>query len=54
MAISDTKTSAGAAASFKPSNRYRNLVLGLLMAAYTLSFLDRTIFNTISQAIKFE
>jgi len=32
--------------------RYRGLVLGLLVAAYTFNFIDRTIIATIGQAIK--
>jgi predicted MFS family arabinose efflux permease len=31
---------------------YKNLVLGLLLAAYTFNFIDRTIIATIGQAIK--
>ncbi len=43
-----------AATSGKPlfSNRYKGVVLGLLLAAYTFNFIDRTIVATIGQAIK--
>jgi len=34
------------------SDRYKSLVLSLLVLAYTLSFIDRTIIATIGQAIK--
>jgi MFS family permease len=35
-------------------DRYRTSVLGLLLLAYTLNFIDRTIVNTIGQAIKLD
>lgn len=54
MALSDATAAGVHAARPKLSNAYRNLVLGLLVATYTLSFLDRTIFNIISQAIKLD
>ena len=38
------------APSFTPA--YRSTVLGLLVIAYTFNFIDRTIINTIGQAIK--
>jgi predicted MFS family arabinose efflux permease len=41
---------APAAPSYSP--RYRNLVLWLLVVAYTFNFIDRTIIATIGQAIK--
>ncbi len=34
------------------SDRYKTLVLGLLVAAYTFNFIDRTVIATIGQAIK--
>src|SRR6187551_1729939 len=34
------------------SNGYKATVLGLLLATYTLNFIDRTIIATIGQAIK--
>jgi MFS family permease len=51
-------TSAGATASTTPAappvytDGYKRLVLGLLVTAYTLNFIDRTIIATIGQAIK--
>jgi MFS family permease len=36
------------------SNAYRGTVLALLLSAYTFSFIDRTIVNTIGQAIKLD
>lgn len=36
------------------SKAYRNLVLGLLVLAYTFNFIDRTIISTIGQAIKLD
>ena len=46
--------SADARVGEKPvySPRYRTLVLTLLVVAYTLNFVDRTIISTIGQAIK--
>ena len=46
--------SADATVGGKPaySPRYRTLVLTLLVVAYTLNFVDRTIISTIGQAIK--
>jgi len=43
-----------AAAQAKPlfSNRYKGLVLSLLVGAYTFNFIDRTVVATIGQAIK--
>jgi dipeptide/tripeptide permease len=34
------------------SNGYKGAVLGMLLAAYTFNFIDRTIISTIGQAIK--
>ena len=34
------------------SDSYKGVVLGLLVTAYTLNFIDRTIISTIGQAIK--
>ena len=34
------------------SNAYKGMVLALLVSAYTFNFIDRTIVNTIGQAIK--
>jgi MFS family permease len=43
----------GAPAAAPPARAgYRNLVLALLLAAYTFNFIDRTIVATIGQAIK--
>jgi MFS family permease len=52
--MADTTVSSGLAASRKPvfSDSYKNVVLGLLVLAYTLNFIDRTIISTIGQAIK--
>ncbi|WP_293903922.1 MFS transporter [Phenylobacterium sp.] len=49
-----TATTADAAAPARPtfSDRYKRLVLVLLVVAYTLNFIDRTIIATIGQAIK--
>jgi MFS family permease len=47
-----TTTADGAPAKPVYSNGYRNLVLWLLVLAYTLNFIDRTIIATIGQAIK--
>ena len=46
--------SADASVGGKPvyTPRYRSLVLTLLVVAYTLNFVDRTIISTIGQAIK--
>ena len=35
-----------------PSSAYKNLVLGLLVAAYALNFIDRSIIASLGQAIK--
>ena len=45
---------AAAEAGGKPvySDSYKGVVLGLLVTAYTLNFIDRTIISTIGQAIK--
>ena len=45
---------AAADAGGKPvySDSYKGVVLGLLVTAYTLNFIDRTIISTIGQAIK--
>jgi sugar phosphate permease len=40
----------GAAPAYTPG--YKSVVLGLLVLAYTFNFIDRTIINTIGQAIK--
>src|ERR1700754_3304073 len=47
-------TPTGADASPRPaySENYKRLVLFLLVVAYTLNFIDRTIIATIGQAIK--
>ncbi|HEX5376953.1 MAG TPA: MFS transporter [Phenylobacterium sp.] len=47
-------TDAGGSTGAKPvySTNYRSVVLGLLVTAYTLNFIDRTIISTIGQAIK--
>jgi predicted MFS family arabinose efflux permease len=50
-----TETAAAAsAAAARPvfSDGYKNVVLSLLVLAYTLNFIDRTIIATIGQAIK--
>lgn len=49
-----TATTAGSAPAAKPvySENYRRLVLFLLVAAYTLNFIDRTIIATLGQPIK--
>lgn len=44
--------SATAPARAGGGDGYKNLVLGLLLAAYTFNFIDRTIIATIGQAIK--
>jgi MFS family permease len=36
----------------KPSDAYRNVVLGFMLLAYTFNFIDRTIVGIIGQAIK--
>jgi MFS family permease len=43
---------AGAGAPATYSEGYKRVVLGLLLAAYTFNFIDRTIIATIGQAIK--
>src|ERR1700712_296830 len=47
-------TDATAPAAHKPlfSGGYKSVVLSLLVLAYTLNFIDRTIISTIGQAIK--
>lgn len=47
-----TDVTAGGAARPTYSNGYKALVLGMLVAAYTFNFIDRTIISTIGQAIK--
>jgi MFS family permease len=49
-----TNLQRGAAAPLAPSysETYKRTVLGLLLVAYTLNFVDRTIISTIGQAIK--
>lgn len=47
-----TDATAGGAARPVYSNGYKALVLGMLLAAYTFNFIDRTIIATIGQAIK--
>jgi hypothetical protein len=48
--MSDVSPIAGRKPMF--SEGYKNVVLSLLMLAYTLNFIDRTIIGTIGQAIK--
>lgn len=40
------------AATWAPSESYRSVVVGFLLAAYTINFVDRTIVGIIGQAIK--
>ena len=47
-----TDATAGGATRPIYSNSYKALVLGMLLAAYTFNFIDRTIIATIGQAIK--
>ena len=49
-----TNPQRGAGAPLTPifGESYKRTVLGLLLVAYTLNFIDRTIINTIGQAIK--
>ncbi|ATQ42060.1 spinster family MFS transporter [Caulobacter mirabilis] len=49
-----TDTAAAAEPQARPlySNGYKATVLGMLLAAYTFNFIDRTIIATIGQAIK--
>lgn len=49
-----TNPQRGAGAPLTPifGESYKRTVLGLLVVAYTLNFIDRTIINTIGQAIK--
>ncbi len=51
---SSTTTPEAAASAVQPfySDSYKRLVLILLVVAYTLNFVDRTIISTIGQAIK--
>ena len=53
--MTDT-TTADAPSDARPAftGAYRNLVLGLLLLAYTFNFIDRTIISTIGQAIKLD
>ena len=51
MSSDSTKTTGGVAKPFF-SDRYKRLILALLVSAYTLNFIDRTIIATIGQAIK--
>ena len=48
--LTPTAPAAPSAPAYSPA--YRNAVLGLLVIAYTFNFIDRTIINTIGQAIK--
>ncbi len=48
--MADANASGGARPLY--SNGYKAAVLGLLLAAYTFNFIDRTIIATIGQAIK--
>jgi MFS family permease len=50
MTTATTPAASGAAGAYSPG--YRNAVLWLLVVAYTFNFIDRTIINTIGQAIK--
>ena len=52
--MTTTTATDAAAASDRPvfSENYKRLVLLLLVVAYTLNFIDRTIISTIGQAIK--
>src|SRR3954469_14987137 len=47
-----TTGASGAGAKPAHGEGYKRLVLWLLVAAYTLNFIDRTIIATIGQAIK--
>ncbi|MES2035816.1 MAG: MFS transporter [Pseudomonadota bacterium] len=49
-----TDATVGAAPAVRPlyTNGYKATVLGMLLAAYTFNFIDRTIIATIGQAIK--
>jgi MFS family permease len=48
--MTDAVATAGRPPVF--SERYKSTVLGLLVVAYTLNFIDRTIISTIGEAIK--
>ena len=48
--MADARASGGVRPLY--SNGYKAAVLGLLLAAYTFNFIDRTIIATIGQAIK--
>src|SRR5262252_8421687 len=58
--MTDTAAARGKRPSAVPANpttftpAYKQLVLMLLVIAYTFNFIDRTITNTIGQAIKEE
>src|SRR5215469_10061808 len=45
-----SKATAGSPPGF--SDGYKRLVVGFLLAAYTLNFIDRTIVGVLGQAIK--
>jgi predicted MFS family arabinose efflux permease len=45
-------SAAPPAARWAPSEAYRNVVVGFLLAAYTINFVDRTVVGIIGQAIK--
>jgi hypothetical protein len=51
-----TNLQRGATAPLAPifGEPYKRTVLGLLVMAYTLNFVDRTIISTIGQAIKID
>ena len=46
------RSTAAPAASWAPSESYRSVVVGFLLAAYTINFVDRSIVGIIGQAIK--
>jgi MFS family permease len=50
--IGVTARPEGSATRSAFSDRYRSVVLGFLLLAYTFNFIDRTIIGTIGQAIK--
>lgn len=52
--MADLETTAPAVGKPLFSNRYKGVVLSLLVAAYTFNFIDRTIVATIGQAIKID
>jgi hypothetical protein len=49
MVESSMTTRAG---RWAPSEGYRSVVVGFMVAAYTLNFVDRTVVGIIGQAIK--